>query len=158
MAKYVSIWDRKSKPLLMNTGGNACFHRACMGVQKDMQVSQHRHVLWSKSPCIPLSPPVATTRMLHAVNCETHLLGILQIFKQGVVTPGDSRLLVGCRIRVTIGLTRLASKETVQIRSLLVSSTFFNGVALGALGLEDLGSLLFVWSFAHGECSCSSLE
>ena len=89
------------------------------------------------------------------VYCKTHLdvlLWVFEVFEQSVVTPGDTRLFVGGGVRVTIGLSRLTTKKSVKVGSLLVSSTFLNGVALGALGLEDLGSLLFVWSFAHGEC------
>ena len=71
------------------------------------------------------------------------LFGVFQILKQGVFTPHDPALLVGRRVRVTVGLTGLTTKEAVQIRSLLVRTTLLDRVALRALGLEDLGSLLF---------------
>lgn len=77
------------------------------------------------------------------------LLGVLEVLEEGVFSPDDTTFLVGGRVRVAIGHTRLATEETVKVGSLLVCTTLFNSVALTALGLEDLGSLLF----AHGVLS-----
>ena len=79
------------------------------------------------------------------------LLGVFKVFKESVITPGDTGLLVGGGVRVSVSLPGLATEETVQIRSLLVGTSFLNSVALRALDLEDLGSLLFVRSLAHFE-------
>ena len=77
------------------------------------------------------------------------LLGVLEVFKEGVVSPGDTRLLVGTGVGVSVGLSRLTSEKAVKIGSLLVGSTLLNGVALRALDLEDLGTLLLVSFLAH---------
>jgi hypothetical protein len=77
------------------------------------------------------------------------LLGILKVFEESIFGPSDSTLLVRSRVGVSVGEARLTTKETVEIRALLVRSSLFNGMALRALGLEDLGSLLFV-SVSHG--------
>lgn len=71
------------------------------------------------------------------------LFGILQVLKESIFSPDNATLLVGCRIRVAISLAGLATEKAVQIRSLLVRSAFLHRVALRALGLENLGSLLF---------------
>jgi hypothetical protein len=77
------------------------------------------------------------------------LLGILKVVEQSVFSPCNTRLLVRSGVRVSIGLSRLAAEETVEVGSLLVRSSLLNSVALRALCLEDLGSLLCVWSLAH---------
>ena len=71
------------------------------------------------------------------------LFGVLQVLKQRVFRPGDPALLVGRRVRVAVGLSGLTTEKTVQIGSLLVRAALLDSVALRALGLEDLGSLLF---------------
>ena len=75
------------------------------------------------------------------------LLGVFQVLEKGIIVPSDTRLFVGGRVRVPVGLSGLTAKETVEVRSLLVRTTFFDSVALTALGLENLGSLLFT----HGQ-------
>lgn len=72
------------------------------------------------------------------------LLGVLEVFKEGVISPSDTGLLVGTGVRVPIGLSRLTTEKSVEVGSLLVWSTLLNSVALRALDLEDLGSLLGV--------------
>lgn len=74
------------------------------------------------------------------------LLGVLQVLEKSVFLPDDSTLLVGGGVRISISHTRLPTKETMKIRSLLVSTSRFNSVALRALGFEDLGPLLFTSS------------
>ena len=80
------------------------------------------------------------------------LLGIFKVFKESIITPLDTRLLVGTGVRVSVSLSRLASEKAVEIGALLVGSSFLDSVTLRALGLEDLGSLLLVsWFLAHFE-------
>ena len=69
------------------------------------------------------------------------LLGVFQVLEQSVITPGDTGLLVGSRVRITVGLSRLTAKEPIKVGSLLVCTSLFNSVALTALGLENLSSL-----------------
>ena len=81
------------------------------------------------------------------------LLGVLEVVEEGVVSPGDAGLLVGGGVGVSLGLAGLAAEEAVEVGPLLVSAALLDGVALRALGLEDLGSLLFVAALlAHGCC------
>jgi hypothetical protein len=79
------------------------------------------------------------------------LLGILKVFKESVVAPGDARLFVGSTVRVTVGLSRLATEKSVKVGSLLVTRSVFNVVALAAFSLEGLGALLFARFLGHGE-------
>lgn len=81
------------------------------------------------------------------------LFRVLEVIKQCVFSPNDSTLLVGRRIRVAFGLSALATEESVQVGTLLVGASLLDGVALGALGLEDLGSLLLVRSLLLGHDS-----
>ena len=89
--------------------------------------------------CI-LSIPLKKSTYLHV------LLWVFQIIKETLVLPDDSTLLVGRTVGISILLTGLFAKESVEIGTLLVSPALIDGVALGTLGLEDLGSLLFVGS------------
>jgi hypothetical protein len=81
------------------------------------------------------------------------LLGILKVFKESIVAPGNAGLFVGGTVRVPVGLSGLATKESVKVGTLLVSTTLFDVVTLTALGLEGLGALLFARFLGHGECS-----
>ena len=92
---------------------------------------------------------------------STHLdvlLGVLEVVEEGLVSPGDAGLLVGGGVGVSLGLAGLAAEEAVEVGSLLVGAALLDGVALRALGLEDLRSLLFVAALlAHGCCCfCSN--
>ena len=69
------------------------------------------------------------------------LFGVQQVLKKSIFIPYDTTLLVSGRVRVTFLLSTLRSKKAIQVGSLLVRTTFFHGVALTALGLENLGSL-----------------
>jgi hypothetical protein len=72
------------------------------------------------------------------------LLGVLEVREQGVVVPLDALLLVGVGVRVALDGARLAAEETVQGRADLVAAAGLDGVALGATGLEEVGTLLSV--------------
>jgi hypothetical protein len=71
------------------------------------------------------------------------LFRVLQVFKQSIVTPYNTGILVGSAIRISIGLSRLSSKESEQVRSLFMRAALFHGVALRAFGFKYLGSFLF---------------
>ena len=80
---------------------------------------------------------------------QAHLhvfLGIFEVSKKSIVSPDNPGLLVGGGIRITVLLSGLVSEKAIEIGTLLVGSSLLDSVALGALGLEDLGSLLFVSS------------
>ena len=66
---------------------------------------------------------------------------VLDAYKS-VVVPGDSLLLVGIGVRVTLNGSGLATEKTVQVWADLVSLTLLKGVALSASGLEEVGTLL----------------
>ena len=63
---------------------------------------------------------------------------------QSVLVPGDGLLLVGIGILEASDGTSLAAEQTVKVRSDLVSLALLEGVALGASGLEEVGTLLNV--------------
>jgi len=64
-------------------------------------------------------------------------IGLGQIFAyKGVVVPLDALLLVGVRVGETVNGTGLATKETVEVWSDLVSLALLQVVALRAAGLE----------------------
>jgi hypothetical protein len=72
------------------------------------------------------------------------LLGVLEVGEEGVVLPGDALLLVGVGVGVAVDGTGLAAEEAVQGRADLVAAVLLDGVALGATGLEEVGTLLSV--------------
>lgn len=76
------------------------------------------------------------------------LLGVQEVLEEGLLSPGDALVLVGLSVRETSSLTRLASEDTVQVRTDLVGTASLGGVALSATGLEELGSSSGV-SFGH---------
>lgn len=61
---------------------------------------------------------------------------------ESIVVPGDSLLLVGIGVRVTLNGSGLATEKTVQVWADLVSLSLLKGVALSASGLEEVGTLL----------------
>ena len=95
-----------------------------------------------------------TAQLYAAFKHRTHLdvlLGVLEVVEEGFVPPGDAGLLVGGGVGVSLGLSGLAAEEAVEVGPLLVGAALLDGVALRALGLEDLGPLLFVAALlAHG--------
>lgn len=72
------------------------------------------------------------------------LLGVLEVSEEGVIVPGDALLLVGVGVGVAIDGSGLAAEKTVQGRTDLVGTALLDSVALGATGLEEVGTLLSV--------------
>jgi len=66
-----------------------------------------------------------------------HLFRVGQVFVQVGVVEDDSGVLVGVGV-VVLFLARLGIVESVKIWTLFVWSTFFDGMALGALLDEEL--------------------
>ena len=67
------------------------------------------------------------------VDIQTHLnvlLRVLQIIEKCIFSPENSTLLIRTRVRISVSLSRLTSKKSVQVGSLLVSPAFFDSVAL----------------------------
>ena len=65
-------------------------------------------------------------------------LGVFQIFKQGVLVPGDSLWFVGISVDVTCSLASFATKETIQVGASLVFSTSLNCMALSTALNKEL--------------------
>lgn len=97
--------------------------------------------------------PYLDQQISHSLAHLNVLLGILQIFKQSIISPSNSTLFIGGTVRISIGLSTLTAEESVKIWSLLMRSSGLDGVALGALRLEDFGALLFVPFLGHGCCA-----
>merc|ERR1719284_1703091 len=82
--------------------------------------------------------------------CEDHLgtrdvlLWVQEIFKEVLVRPDDAGVLVGLRVSKAVIGAGLAATEAPERWSLLGVATLLDGVALSALGLEELGTLLGV--------------
>lgn len=72
------------------------------------------------------------------------LLGVLEVREEGVMFPHDALLLVGISVGVAVDGARLAAEEAVQSGTDLVAAAALDGVALGATGLEEVGTLLSV--------------
>lgn len=72
------------------------------------------------------------------------LLGVLEVSEEGVIVPGDALPLVGVGVGVALDRSGLAAEETVQSRTDLVGTALLDSVALGATGLEEVGTLLSV--------------
>jgi hypothetical protein len=70
------------------------------------------------------------------------LLWVLEVLEESVGVPGDSLLLVGIGVRVTLDGAGLAAEETVEVGADLVGLSVTEGVALCATGLEEVGTLL----------------
>ena len=47
----------------------------------------------------------------------TYLLGVLKVLEEGLLVPGNTLVNVGSRVAEARGLTRLAAKDTVQVRT-----------------------------------------
>jgi len=74
------------------------------------------------------------------------LFGILEPLHDVLVVPRHSGFLVRTTIRETFHRSGLVSIKAVQVGALFVDAALFDGVALRALGLEELGALLLVRS------------
>jgi len=79
-----------------------------------------------------------TKRHLGAGNV---LLGVLEVFKESILVPGDTLLLVRVGVREALDLTGLAAKETVKVGADLVVAALLDGVALSTAGLEKVRTL-----------------
>lgn len=60
---------------------------------------------------------------------------------QSVLVPGNTGLLVGVGVGVSLGLTGLTAKETVQVGANLVGTASLDSVALSATGLGNAQSV-----------------
>jgi hypothetical protein len=80
------------------------------------------------------------------------LLGIFQVLKEGIITPRNPTFLIRSTIRVSIGHTTLSTVEATQIRACFVRPASLDCMTLGALRLEDLGTLRFVTVLGHVCC------
>jgi hypothetical protein len=70
--------------------------------------------------------------------------GILGRAYQSILVPLNSLLLVGIGVRETLNGTSVATEETVQVGTDLVSLALAESVALCAASLEKTSSLLCV--------------
>ena len=50
-----------------------------------------------------------------SIKLRTYLLGVLKVLKERVLIPSDTLVLVSSSVAETLGLTRLAAKDTVQV-------------------------------------------
>jgi hypothetical protein len=99
-----------------------------------------------------------------SLSSSTHLhYSYSTYIKESLVFPNDFLIDVGSSVRITRSLTRLATKQTVEVRTNLVGSTLsyathnhdehetsnmlytlviylFDGVALSTTGLEELST------------------
>ena len=76
------------------------------------------------------------------------LLGVLEVVKEGLVSPDDTSVLVSSSVRVTDNSSRLTAKNTIKVRSGLVCASLVHCVALSTASLEELGSIVNI-SFRH---------
>jgi len=67
------------------------------------------------------------------------LLGVQEVVEEVGVIPDNARVLVGLGVRETFDRAGLTADEAMKGRTLLVHARF-DGVALRALALEDLGA------------------
>lgn len=63
---------------------------------------------------------------------------------QSVLLPLNALLLVGVGVRVALNGAGVTTEQAVQGRADLVATASLDGVALGATGLEEVGTLLRV--------------
>merc|ERR550514_1283326 len=83
-------------------------------------------------------------------TCENHLgannvfLWVDKVLEEVFVGPDYAGRLVGFRVNETVGGARLLSDDAPQGRSLFRCAALLNGMALGTLAFEKLGTLLHV--------------
>ena len=76
---------------------------------------------------------------------------------ESVLVPGDSLLLVGVGVGVTLNGTGLTTEKTVKVWTDLVTLTLLESVALSTSGLEEVGTLLSVsYTFELASCAKDS--
>ena len=83
---------------------------------------------------VPLLALLETTERHLGTGDE--LLRVLEVGEQSVLIPGNTSLLVGVGVGVSLGLTGLTAKETVQVGADLVRAASLDSVALGTTGLK----------------------
>ena len=71
-----------------------------------------------------------------------NLFGFLQVTFQSLLIPDKCLLLVGFTVVVTLGLTSVASKQSVKVGAHLVPAALLHSVTLRARSPENLLSLL----------------
>ena len=81
-----------------------------------------------------------------------------EVVEEVLVVPGDTGILVGLGVREAFSLAGLAVDEAVQVGTLLVTLTSTDGVALRALGLEDLGAGLDAGLVSEDGCHSEKCE
>lgn len=79
------------------------------------------------------------------------LCGVQKVVKESVLAPHHAGRLVGSAVGKALCLARLATKEAVQVGTLLVPSALLHSVALRALGLWR------VWVWGGGEVRAGGL-
>jgi len=83
-------------------------------------------------------------------STESHLssgnvfLRVLEILEQSLLSPDNALLLVGIGVGETFYLSRLTSKQAVQVRTDLIRAAGLEGVALSAAGLEKVCTLSII--------------
>merc|ERR1740121_1534711 len=77
------------------------------------------------------------------------LLGVDQVLEHVLVRPHNPRVLVGLGVGEALAGAGGAAHDAPQGRALLRVAALLDGVALSALGLEELGPLLHItcWHF-----------
>merc|ERR1719438_558323 len=87
----------------------------------------------------------------HHLGTGDVLLGVGEVDIQGVVSPCDALLNVGLGVGEPGGLCSLPPENTVEVGSLLVLASGFDGVALSTGLSEDLFTVI-------GAHNCSLVE
>ena len=90
----------------------------------------------------------AVLRLLQA--SEDHLcsgnvlLGVEQVFEEGIFTPCDALGLIGSSVSVIVGLACFAPEDSVQVGANFVAGSLVNGMTLRASLHEDFLALIDV--------------
>jgi len=80
------------------------------------------------------------------------LFGVLKVSEKSVLSPNNTLLHVGRRVRETFYGASLATEKTMQVRANLVGLASTGGVAQSTTSLEDSSTLTSVtWSVRHCE-------
>ena len=76
-----------------------------------------------------------------------HFLGFSKYSHQRLLSPGDTFVLVGICVRESSSLTRLSSKQTMEVWPSLVLASLSHTMALGTLLNKNLLALLNITIF-----------
>ena len=74
------------------------------------------------------------------LSARDELLRVHKVGVQDILGPSDTRAHVSFRVAETRGGASSSAQQTEEIGTLLVGSTFLDGVALRTFGLENLSS------------------